>query len=625
MTAYNRVNGTYCGEHPGLISDILRDDWGFDGLVMSDWFGTHSTAPAAQAGLDLEMPGPSAWFGPTLAHAVRAGEVTEPILDEKVRHVLRLMARVGILNGDPAAGAPEKEEDDPARRQVARRVVAEGTVLLHNDGLLPLDPTAITRVAVIGPNASQLEAGGGSSEVTPHRRQRLFDTVADRVPQATVVHEVGCRIDRHLPTIDIRMVSPDGGGAGFGVEYFDRPDFSGSPVGHETAHLGRLTWVGTVGPDLVVGGSSVRIRAIFTPDMSGPWQWGLESAGRSVLRLDGETVVDNSNPSRGQNFYGAGSTLVQQERALQAGQPYELEVDLWPRSASSPVLGVRIAADRPENPDEFERAVAAAKEADVAVVVVGSNGAWESEGFDRPDLSLPGRQRELVEAVVAVNRRTIVIVNAGSPVELPWATRAGAVLMAWYPGEEGADAIADMLIGAAEPSGRLPVSFPHRIEDTPAYGNYPGADGKVSYAEGVFVGYRHYETNGVAPQFPFGHGLSYTTFAYGEPTVVVATTGRVSLTLDVTNTGQRAGTDVVQVYVRADTPNLPRPERQLAGFAKVVLEEGARGTVTVELDDHAFAHWDVDRHQWARDPGSYTLLVGSSSRDIHRTAEVSLA
>jgi beta-glucosidase len=624
MTAYNKVNGIYCAEQPELISSILREDWGFDGLVMSDWFGTHSTAPAAAAGLDLEMPGPPAWFGAPLAQAVQSGDVGEPVLDEKVRHLLRLMARVGILTGDPVAGRPEGEEDDPRRRRVARQVVVEGTVLLHNDGLLPLDPSAIRSVAVIGPNASQLEAGGGSSEVTPHVRRRVFDAIAERLPDATVVHEVGCRIDRGLPTIEMRLVSPEGGGTGFDVSYFDNPDRRGRAVESETAYMGRLSWVGTVGRSLPAGASSVRIRAVFTPDVDGVWRWGLESAGRSVLRLDGEIVVDNSNPTRGPSFYGTGSALVEQPYAVEAGRPYRLEVDIWPRKASSSVLGVRIAVGRPEVADQWERAVAAAGRADVAVVVVGANGSWESEGFDREDLSLPGQQRHLVEAVIAANRRTVVVVNAGSPVELPWATGAGAVLMAWYPGEEGADAVADMLVGLEEPSGRLPVSFPLRIEDTPAYRHYPGTEGKVTYGEGIFVGYRHYATAGVPPQYPFGHGLSYTTFTYGQPEVR-QTLGRVVLIIPVANTGQRWGKEVVQVYLRAHSPRVPRPDRELAAFAKISLASGESTSVTLSLDDRAFAYWDVETHGWATDPGRYTLLIGSSSRDIHAEVEVTLA
>ncbi len=620
MTAYNKVNGTYCCEQPDLLGSILRDEWGFDGLVVSDWFGTHSTAPAALAGLDLEMPGPSAWFGPTLAAAVRDGLVDESVVDEKVRHVLRLMERVGILDADRATSPDELEEDDPGRRAVARQVAAEGTVLLVNDGILPLDPAAVSSVAVIGPNARQLAMGGGSSEVTPHRRRSVADALAERLPDTSVTWEVGCRIERGLPPIDMRLV-----GAGFMLEYFDSPEQptdSSAPVEAGMANAARILWLGPPRPGLAVGRCAVRVRGSFTPDVSGAWRLGLESAGRSLLRLDGAVVVDNSDPTRGPGFYGAGSEPVEVTVDLAAGHTYELAVDLWPRSSTTPILGVRIGASPPDPGDEFERAVRAAAEADVAVMVVGSNGEWESEGHDRPDLSLPGRQRELVEAVLDANPSTIVVINAGSPVDMAWAERAGAVLVVWYPGEEGADALADILTGAAEPTGRLPVTFPARVEDGPAGlgmegERYPGVEGRVVYGEGVLVGYRFFETARLAPLFPFGHGLSYGDFVYED---VEADGDHVTVRL--VNKGRRPGTEVVQVYVRSIEARVRRPDRELAAFAKVHVDAGGEETVRIDLGAPAFRYWDVDTHRWRSDPGRYELLVGASSRDIRASREV---
>jgi beta-glucosidase len=612
MTAYNKVNGVYCGEQPDLISGILRGEWGFDGLVMSDWFGTHSTAPAALAGLDLEMPGPPAWFGPTLAAAVRDGLVDEAVVDGQVRNLLRLMGRVGLLDAAATAATAateEREEEDPGRRAVAREVAADGTVLLVNDGLLPL-PADTSRVAVIGPNASQLATGGGSSEVTPHRRRSVADALAERLPGAVVSYGVGCGIDRGLPGIDLRLID----GEGFRVDYFDGADPpNGPPVATGTAHSARVMWIGPPQPGLAVGRCAVRISGTFTPDVSGRWRLGLESAGRAVLRLNGAVVVDNTEPMRGTGFYGAGSEPVETEHDLEEGRSYELAVEVWPRAASSPILGARVGAARPEVGDEFERAVALARAADVAVVVVGSNGQWESEGHDRPDLSLPGRQRELVEAVVDANPRTVVVVNAGSPVEMPWAERAGAVLMTWYPGEEGADALADIVVGLSDPGGRLPVTFP-QDGPTTAAAAYPGVDGKVVYEEGVFVGYRH---NGAAPLFAFGHGLSYGVVVYDEVTV---TPERVRARL--VNQGARRGTEVVQVYIRALEPRVPRPDRELVGFVKVALEAGQRETVEVDLGAAATRYWDVETHGWRSDPGRYEVLVGSSSRDIRSRAVI---
>jgi beta-glucosidase len=616
MTAYNKVNGIYCGEQPDLINGVLRDEWGFDGLVMSDWFGTHSTVPAVRAGLDLEMPGPSAWLGPSLAAAVRAGEVDASLVDELMRHVLLLLYRVGVLDGTTSS-VEEQEEDDPGRRAVAHEVAAEGTVMLVNDGLLPLNADEVSSVAVIGPNASQLAMGGGSSEVTPHRRRSVADALAERLPGARITYEVGCRIDRGLPAIDLRLLN----GERFLVEYFDSADSDGrAPVAAGVAHTARIMWIGPPQPGLEIGRCAVRIRGMFRPDVSGRWRLGLESAGRSVLRIDGDVVVDNSEPDRGEGFYGAGSKLVEAEYEFEAGRSYELAVHLWPRSASSPIMGARIGAATPDRGDEFERAVDTASASAVAVVVVGSNGQWESEGHDRKDLSLPGRQRELVEAVVAANPRTVVVVNAGSPIELPWAERAGAVLVPWYPGEEGADALAEILVGESEPTGRLPITFPVRVADGPTGGGdrrYPGVDGAVHYDEGVFVGYRHFETARVAPRFAFGHGLSYGDIVYSD---VVLSPERVTVRL--VNEGVRRGTEVVQVYVRALDARVARPDRELVGFVKVRLDPGQQETVEVELTAAAYRYWDVDTHGWRSDEGRYELLVGSSSRDIKASGVV---
>jgi beta-glucosidase len=632
MTAYNRVNGVYAGEQPDLIGRVLRGRWGFDGLVMSDWFGTHSTVPAAEAGLDLEMPGPSAWLGPTLAAAVRSGDVDEAVVDGQVRHILTLMDRVGLLS---AAGAPggavdhsEKEEDDPGRRAVARQVATEGMVLLVNDGLLPLDPASVTgkTLAVIGPNARMLEMGGGSSEVTPHRRRSVVDVLAERLPGAEVVYEEGCRINRGgaVGTVDMRLLEDEG----FTIHYFDNVDRAGEPVATEVGHNGRLGWVGT--PHRSLGGPdassreqySLRISGTLRPDVSGLWTLGLESAGRATLALDGDVLVDNSDPERGTGFYGAGSTVVTVERALVAGTSHEVVIDVWPRGGGWPILGARLVAARPVVDDAFARAVAAAAAAEVAVVVVGLNGSWESEGFDRPDFSLPGRQSELVEAVLAVNQRVIVVVNAGSPVDVPWAERAGAVLVCWYPGEEGADALGDILVGISEPGGRLPVTWPVDMEDGPAGESarrYPGVDGEVFYEEGVMVGYRHYATMGIAPHFPFGHGLSYGEFEYGD----VRTTAR-GIALDVQNVADRAGTLVLQVYVRAVDPAVVRPDRELVGFEKVTVEPGQPVTVEVDLDAASFRYWDTTTHEWRTDPGAYQLLIGTSADEIWATADITL-
>ncbi len=390
-------------------------------------------------------------------------------------------------------------------------MVIEGTVLVHNDGPSPARRGAacIGSLAVIGPNAGAFEAGGGSSEVTPHVRRRLVDAVAERVPGASVAYEVGCRIDRVLPTIDVGMLTPPSATAptpGSTLTYFDNADLAGGPVATEKAHLGRLTWVGPPHPDLhLLGGALSGSRRRSPPTSTVRGSSGSRARASRCCGSTGRRSSTTAHPQarpwllrRRQHACSSRST------PWSPGGPHELVVELWPRVGV--VTGTRRPGGgrtAPSRRTSSSGAMAVPRRAPMLpLVVVGSNRSWESEGFDRPDLSLPGDQRRRVEAVIAANPSTIVVVNAGSPVEMPWAATAGAVLVAWYPGEEGADALADMLMGLDEPSGRLPITFPNRIEDTPTYDYYPGRDGKVTYGEGVFVGYRHYESAEVVPLFP---------------------------------------------------------------------------------------------------------------------------
>jgi beta-glucosidase len=615
MSAYNRVNGTYCGEHPRLLGDLLKDEWGFDGVVISDWFGTHSTAPAAAAGLDVEMPGPPSFLGGKLASAIRAGELDEPVLDETVRRILRLAERSGLLDAKPADGEPQDPED-PGRRRVAREVAIAGTVLLRNDGLLPLAPS-VRRLAIIGPNSDLIEAGGGgSSQVTPHRMLSFVDEMRTRLTDVEIVYEQGCRLDRGVPTIDPRLV-PDG----LQVEYFADTSF-GELAGTDTLWTGSFVALGDPIPGVAVGAFSMRARAAFRPDVSGTWQLGIANAGKARVLLDGDVVIDNTEPTRGEFFYGMGSGTVTTSLDLTAGSVHELVVDMV--CEGLPVAGFRIGAARPAAADPMERAVAAAADADVAIVVVGSNGQWETEGSDRKNLRLIGEQDELIRRVLAANPNTAVVINAGAPVETPWADDAAAVLMLWYPGEEGGPALADIVTGAAEPGGRLPITFPKRVEDGATEGWYPGSGGKVEYGEGVLVGYRHFDTNDVEPAFAFGHGLSYTTFDYGQPTVAVEG-HRATVTLSLTNTGTRRGSEVVQLYVGDVEASVVRPRKELKAFTKVEVDAGKTVSVTLALDERSFAFWDEANHGWLVEPGAFDVSIGSSSRDIRTQLRLELA
>jgi beta-glucosidase len=395
----------------------------------------------------------------------------------------------------------------------------------------------------------------------------------------------------------------------------------------------RLFWLGPPVPTRIEKSGedfSIRARADLIPDISGTWSLGLSSAGRSRLLIDGEVVVDNMQPEKGKTFFGRGSTEVPGEVELVAGRTYELVAELYGawRSDRS-ISGLAVNAQPPEDPGAIERAVALAAGADVAVVVVGGDAA-DTEGQDRPEMDLPADQAALVQAVAGVNPNTVVLVDSGAPVTMDWADQVGAVAQVWYLGQEMGNAIADVLFGDVDAAGRLPTTFPRQLVDTPAFPTYPGVGGRARYAEGILVGYRHYDAHQVEPRFCFGHGLSYTRFAYGDLQLDAVdpgdldTTALVRATVDVTNVGERPGREVVQLYVRDVDATVTRPEQELKQFHKIGLAPGETRTVQLELDARAFSFWDGARHGWVLEPGEFEVRVGSSSRNIHTTGTIRL-
>ena len=631
MAAYNRVNGTYAGEHRELLLGLLKGEWGYDGLVMSDWWGTKSTVAAANAGLDLEMPGPGLYFAEKLRAAVRAGQVEEAMIDDKVRRLLRLALRTGAL--DDLVEPEEQSIDDSAHRALIRRAATAAMVLLRNEGgLLPFDADRPGLLAVIGPNGDSLSVqGGGSARVEPHHIISVLDAITARVaPDAQVRFEPGCRIQRRTPPFERGLLreGPDGRTAGAVVEYFDNPDLAGDPVQSEVARWLQFTWVGEFARGRISGRFSMRARAAFVPEVSGPHRLTLTSAGLSRLFLNGELVVDNwSHQTPGRSFYGQGSAETGATVELTAGEAHDIVLEYQAR-ADGTVRGVIAGCLPPTPADQLERAVALAAEADTVVIVAGSNPDWESEGADRVSMNLPGRQDELIRRVAAVNPRTVVLINAGSPVSMPWMDDVAAILQIWYPGQEGGDAVADVLFGTADPGGKLPTTFPVRIEDSPAQLTYPGEAGAVLYGEGIFVGYRGYDRRRLEPRFPFGHGLSYTTFAYGPITLertTVAPGEEVVVKVSVRNTGNRAGREVVQVYVRDVASTLLRPEKELKGFAKLALGPGEEQEVRIVLPARALAAWDPLRNDWVAEPGEFEIVAGASAGDLRGRVTLQLA
>jgi beta-glucosidase len=620
MSSYNKLNGTYTSENGWLLDTVLRGDWKWDGVVMSDWFGSHSTAPTVNAGLDLEMPGPTRDRGSKLVDAVTAGEVSRDTVRTRALNILRLMQRTGAL--DDHSVWQERAEDRPEHRALIRRAGAEAAVLLKNNGVLPLAGSG--RVAVIGPNAKVAQImGGGSAQLNPHYRVSPWDGLVAALGEDRLTYAVGATNHRFEPLLR----------GTFTVEYFDNETLSGSPVHVEPQDEAQAFWIGRVGGGKVDAlHFSARLTGSFTPEATGVHRAGIYSAGKTRLFVDGKLVADNwANWQKGRTFFEEGSDEVVGEIALAAGRTYPVVIEFAAKEFATLGLAAFAAGiGLPLGDADIAAAGEAARGAETAIVFIGRNGEWDTEGSDLLGIALPSRQNELVSAVARANPRTIVVLQSGGPVEMPWLDEVAAVISAWYPGQEAGNAIADVLVGAAEPGGRLPQSFPVRWSDNPAHSQdrevYPGLAGKVRYEEGLFIGYRHYDRLGIAPLFPFGFGLGYTSFAFAGLSVDATDfEGRVTVSVDVTNTGERAGSDVVQVYVGDVASTLPRPEKELKGFAKLTLAPGEKKRVAIELDARSFAFFSPADAAWLVEPGDFTIRVAHHAADPGIVATVTRA
>jgi beta-glucosidase len=610
MAAYNGVNGFTMTESP-MLREVLKDEWGFDGVVMSDWYAGRSTEAAGNAGLDLVMPGPTGPWGDALVKAVRDGRVSEAAVDDKVLRILLLAARVGALDGSEPAGPPARAWSQAEVAAELRATAAAGFVLTRNEGaLLPLSRADLQRVAIVGPNAAVARTlGGGSATVfPPYAVSPLEGLRAALGPGIEVQHAPGVRAHTRIAAAtpeliddaEVRFLAADG-----------------SLLGSELRRTGTFTWLGSYGEGVPTNEvAAVEVHARLRAAAGGEHVIGASGLGRQQLILDGEVAFDlqlelppGADPAEGHMRPPQHGVAV----ALEEGQEVELVLHHEPPAegadTSFAVAGtafqLNIEPPHASDDEELERAVAAATAADVAIVVVGTTEEVESEGFDRESLALPGRQDELVRRVVQANPRTVVVVNAGAPVLLPWADEVPAVLLTWFPGQEFGHALADVVLGDTEPGGRLPTTWPASTDGLPS--TRP-IDGTLSYDEGIFVGYRAYDRDGRTPLYPFGHGLGYTTWEYLD-----LASDAEGVQVRVRNMGARRGHEVVQVYALRPDSAVERAPHWLVGFASADVDPGDEATVRIALSARSFRHWDVRAGGWQVEPGTFRLTAGPSS------------
>ncbi len=610
MDSYNPVNGVHATQNGYLNNTVLRDMWGFDGVVMSDWSATYDGVEAANGGLDLEMPRAKCMNRDVLIPAIKDGRVSESTINDKVRRILRMIFANGFFENEQHD--PSVPMDNPDGAAAALELAREGIVLLKNEGeLLPVK-SGVKRIAVIGPNANSYISGGGSSYTFPFHIVSLLDGIREQAgDNIEILYSPG------LPTLpetvqqSVFYTAPGSDVRGLKAEFYNNPRLRGEPVDTHIDSIVNIAngyHIATENHGLPYDHCSMRWSGVVRPEKTADYRFVVRGFDGFRLKVDDKQVINE--------WRDQGITLREVVLPLEAGKEYPVELEYFAN-----VHPVDVSFGWREDRQLFDEAAALAAKADIAIVSIGFNESLERESNDRP-FELPEYQDCLVNRVIDANPNTAVLVNAGSNADLSkWQHRAPALVYMWYPGQEGGTAAAEILFGKVNPSGKLPVTFEKRREDNPAYPYYYDEDGdkRVSYGEGLLVGYRHYDTKGVQPNFAFGFGKSYTTFRFSDLKVKnESAKGKplYNVSFNVTNTGTRDGKEVAQVYIRPIGAKVFRPYKELKGYDKKMIKAGETVRFDIRLDAEAFAYYKTEIHDFGYDPGEYEILVGNSSDNI---------
>jgi beta-glucosidase len=620
MTAYNGVNGTFCSENSHLLDKILRTEWVWSGLVMSDWCGTYSTTHAIEAGLDLEMPGPSTFRGQVLRASVASGRLWTHIIDNRVCEVLK------FVNKCSASGViehgPEGTLNTPETAAFLRRIGNESIVLLKNNNVLPLSKTKKT--LVIGPNAKVATyCGGGSASLNPYYVVTPFEGITQKLAYQPC-YITGCSTHKALPLLG-RQLQPQNGRPGMSWRVYNE-----SP---NTPHRQPVDDLWLEDTEIyLVDYENPKVGDLWYADLEGTllaendghYDFGLVVCGTANLFVDGQLVVDNSSKQvLGDFFYGCGTREEQGRVYLQKGRSYKIKVEfasapsytLTPNNTMVGSGSIRIGGTWVVDDEiEIQKAVELAKELDQVIICGGLNAEWEIEGSDRTSMKLPGLLDRLISEVSAVNPNCVVVMQTGTPVEMPWVDQVPALIQAWYGGNETGNCIADVIFGDYNPSGKLSLSFPKCIQDVPSFLNFRAEGGRTLYGEDIYLGYRYYEFANRDVNFPFGHGLSYTTFEFSD-LLVTLENQKIRVTFKVTNTGSIKGAEAAQMYIEPkNMAKVNRPVKELKGFSKVELQpRETQEVVLEELVKYATCYFDEERDQWCVEAGEYDVIINNSS------------
>ena len=624
MSAYNKLNNIYCSSHKELLVDILKNEWGFDGYVVSDWGAALETIENANGGLDLEMPGPGNTWGEKLLIAISEGLVKEEIINDKVKRILKVGEFSGRFNS--SENKPEKSNIRQSHNQLLRNVACEGMVLLKNENVLPFDENKINKLAVIGPNAKNSQIiGGGSASLKPHYQIHPYDALKERFSDNfSISHAEGAKTNKFLPKLDEKLFlnSEDG----FLVEYFDKEIRDDKLIDSEVLKGNKFWIFEGFAKDIINRNDRpsviVRFSCNYSPDVSGNHEFEVFGIGLSKIKIDGNILIDNWNEtSPGEAFFSLATAAKRNSIKLEKGKSYKFEVEYF---FEGRFPAIHFGCMPPEKTNLLNEAVEVAKNADAVILIVGTNSDWETEGNDRADLSLPANQDTLIESILKANQNTVIVLNSGSPVSMPWIDKSKAIIQSWFGGQEYGNSLADIIFGKVNPSGKLPTTFPKKIEDTPAFGCYPGENSQMDYEEKLLVGHRWYEKKNIKPLFPFGFGLSYTDFSFSNLEIIKNDNYNIECKFEIKNAGMMDGSEVAQCYVSFSNLTKDEPLKTLQSFKKVFIKKGNTMELKLALNKRSFSYWDIQEKNWIVRPGAYTISIGSSSEQIRLKKDILL-